>query len=256
MKNIYRIKKNDNFVVMDKTFLYNRNLSWKAKGILAFMLSKPDDWTFYIDELVKHSTDGEHSFRAGFKELTEQGYVKRKPVREGQRIKRWETLVYENPLLSDSQDVENLNVENQDVEKQDVGNQALLSINNTKNNSTNNNNTKNDIYIRSIFEHWNSKGIIRHRELTQKRKSAINARLKSYSVKELEEVINNYATILQSDKYYWTHKWPLEQFFNPTNMERFLNEQNPFNQFMKRSKKQTNGYVPMEDRYDPTEHEF
>src|SRR5690625_1486003 len=72
MKSIVRIKKNADFVVMDKTFLNDKSLSWKAKGIMAYMLSKPDDWTFYIDELIKHSTDGKSSFRSGFKELKEQ----------------------------------------------------------------------------------------------------------------------------------------------------------------------------------------
>ncbi|WP_404453996.1 DnaD domain protein [Virgibacillus necropolis] len=116
MKSIFRISKNNNFVVMDKTGLNDKNLSWKAKGILAFMLSKPDDWTFYISELIKHSTDGERAFRSGFKELEKYGYTKRRPVREGQRIAYWETIVYENPLLCGSAHVENVDVQKLNVQ--------------------------------------------------------------------------------------------------------------------------------------------
>ncbi|UZM97330.1 hypothetical protein OL548_19285 [Lysinibacillus sp. MHQ-1] len=46
---IYRVVKNDNFVVLDKGFLNNDQLSWKAKGLLAYMLSLPDDWDFLSD---------------------------------------------------------------------------------------------------------------------------------------------------------------------------------------------------------------
>src|SRR5699024_1279312 len=122
------------------------------------------------------------------------------------------------------------------------------SINNTINNT--------DIYIRSIFDYWNSKEIIKHRELTQKRKSAINARLKSYSIEELKQAIDNYAEILKNDKYYWTHDWTLEQFMNPSNVERFINESNPFYQFLDKSKKRKNNYVPMAQRYDPKRDAF
>ena len=58
-------------------------MSWKAKGILAYALTLPDDWTFHISELARHAKDGEDSLRTGFKELKELGYVKRYPVRDG-----------------------------------------------------------------------------------------------------------------------------------------------------------------------------
>lgn len=57
-------------------------MSWKAKGILAYTLTLPDDWTFHISELAQHAKDGEDSLRTGFKELKELGYVKRYPVRD------------------------------------------------------------------------------------------------------------------------------------------------------------------------------
>lgn len=131
MSNIIRVEKNANYVVMNRTALNDTRLSWKAKGIIAYMLSMPDDWKFYMSELVKHSTDGERAFRAGFKELQDFGYVVRKPIREGQRIKVWETVVYEVPindsLLCGSVHVENEDVQNVHVQNEDVQNSRLLS---------------------------------------------------------------------------------------------------------------------------------
>lgn len=127
---IIRVAKNSNYVVMNRTALNDNRLSWKAKGIMAYMLSMPDDWVFYMDELMTHSTDGKASFRAGFNELKTCGYIERKPIREGQRIKEWETIVHEvpiNSLLTDFQEVEN-----QEVGFQEVENRTLLSTDNNQ----------------------------------------------------------------------------------------------------------------------------
>ncbi|WP_431030093.1 DnaD domain-containing protein [Lysinibacillus sp. LZ02] len=133
---IVRVAKNSNYVVMNRTALNDKRLSWKAKGIMAYLLSMPDDWVFYMEELQTHATDGKASFQSGFKELKDCGYVERKPVREGQRIVRWETIVHEIPykdsLQPDFQEVEKLQVENQEVGFQEVENQPLLSTDNNQ----------------------------------------------------------------------------------------------------------------------------
>lgn len=96
MKGIVRAK-DTNYVVMDKTFLNDTRLSWKAKGILAYMLSKPDDWTFYLDELIKHSTDGKSSFKSGFNELKKYGYVRMERKKREDGTFKWEAVVCERP---------------------------------------------------------------------------------------------------------------------------------------------------------------
>lgn len=122
---------------------------------------------------------------------------------------------------------------------------------------TNSETTTKTNYIYIIFEHWNKQGIIRHREFTQKRKSAINARLEKYSVDELKEAINNYKYVLDSPKHFWTHKWTLEQFMNPTNIERFTNDARPLEEFIKNEFKGTQKqFIPMDELYDPDKDAF
>lgn len=128
---IVRVAKNSNYVVMNRTALNDKRLSWKAKGIMAYLLSMPDDWVFYMDELVTHATDGKASFQSGFKELKDCGYVERKPIREGQRIVRWETIVHEIPY-KDSLQPDFLEVENQEVDFLEVENPPLLSTDNNQ----------------------------------------------------------------------------------------------------------------------------
>jgi predicted transcriptional regulator len=103
---ILRKVKNENYVVVDKVFVNDDRLSWKAKGIMIYLLSLPDDWKFYVEELVTHAKDGEKAFRSGFKELEKYGYVKRFPVRDGNRIVEWDTTVYENPVLGENGDIQ------------------------------------------------------------------------------------------------------------------------------------------------------
>ena len=45
LNEVIRVQKRpSSFVMMDKSFLEDTRLSYKAKGILAYLLSKPDNW--------------------------------------------------------------------------------------------------------------------------------------------------------------------------------------------------------------------
>lgn len=67
--------KNGHFVILCKSFLQDKTLSLKAKGLLAYLLSLPDDWKIYINELTVHSTDGTQATRSAIKELIKSGYI-------------------------------------------------------------------------------------------------------------------------------------------------------------------------------------
>ena len=100
---ILRVSKNkDNpYVMIDKRAINDDRLSWKAKGILSYCLSMPDDWTFYVSELVKHAIDGISSLRAGLKELEDAGYITKEQTRDiTGKIAGFEWIVYESPTIS------------------------------------------------------------------------------------------------------------------------------------------------------------
>jgi len=99
-KTMFRVcKDKDNpYVMLNKKFLNDTKLSWKAKGILAYLLSLPDDWQVYEDEIVKHSADGRDSTRSGIKELTDRGYIDRERIRDEKGMMRgYNYSVYEVP---------------------------------------------------------------------------------------------------------------------------------------------------------------
>lgn len=63
--------------------LEDSDLSFKAKGILCYLLSKSDDWEVYQAQLSDLGPDGETAVRSGLKELIESGYVHRFQKKDG-----------------------------------------------------------------------------------------------------------------------------------------------------------------------------
>lgn len=59
------------------TALRDPRLSWKAKGIAAYLLSKPKGWRIWTADLIKRSTDGRDAVLTGLAELETCGYLHR-----------------------------------------------------------------------------------------------------------------------------------------------------------------------------------
>lgn len=50
---VFRVEKNKNYTVISNYHLRDKNLSLKAKGLLSYMLSLPDNWDYSLEGLVK-----------------------------------------------------------------------------------------------------------------------------------------------------------------------------------------------------------
>ena len=96
---IIKIKRHrTSFVIIDSTPLKDASMSCRAKGLLAYLLTLPDNWVVMVDELGKHFSDGRHSLQRAFKELREHGHVTLEPVRDKNgRMAGREYHVHEQP---------------------------------------------------------------------------------------------------------------------------------------------------------------
>lgn len=95
---IIRIKKHSiNFVQIDKNILQNKKLSLKAKGLICYLLSLPNNWQIYKNELQQHATDGRDSTNAAFKELIKAGYIEQNRTRDKKGNFIYNYTVYECP---------------------------------------------------------------------------------------------------------------------------------------------------------------
>jgi len=156
-KTIFRVihDKDNHYITINTKPITNPDLSYKAKGILTYLMSRPDGWEVNIPDLVNHSTDGAAAVRSGLKELKAAGHIRYNVERSGGYIRKWVIEVYEVPGLlppdvggeetedaidSDFRNVGNsldsdfLQVGNQQVENQQVENrrEVLKNLSNKK----------------------------------------------------------------------------------------------------------------------------
>jgi hypothetical protein len=98
---IIRVEKDKEnpYVMVNKEYLDNKKLSFKAKGLLTYLLSKPDDWSVYVEQLKQTSKDNRSSVDSAIKELIKYKYVKRIARKKDKgQFKGYDYTVYENPL--------------------------------------------------------------------------------------------------------------------------------------------------------------
>ena len=231
MSGIVRVEKNGNYTVLHRAALNDKRLSWKAKGIIAYMLSMPNDWVFYMDELMTHSTEREKAFRSGFNELKEHGYVKRFPVYENKKIVRWETVVFESPQIHE----ENLLSQNVQVGKVDVGlvdvqKEALLSTElELSTDPVLSTEKKNNVELAlddtlAIIEYLNVKASKSFKATTSATKKFINGRLaEGHTVEDFKRVIDIKVSQWLNNPDMNSYLRP-STLFSPTNFENYLNE--------------------------------
>ena len=79
MNLIYKAQKNaaHPYVMILRETLYDKNLSLKAKGLLCFILSKPDDWQIYVRSLAAELMESKNTVGSIINELIEKGYCVR-----------------------------------------------------------------------------------------------------------------------------------------------------------------------------------
>lgn len=118
---------------MSNYHLRDKELSLKAKGLLSFMLSLPDDWDYSLNGLVAICKEQETAIRNTLLELRERGYLVVEKVHNEKGLFEYNYLIYEFPIeiekKHDNPDGGFLGVDNPDVENQSQINTNKQSIN-------------------------------------------------------------------------------------------------------------------------------
>lgn len=92
----------NNYTRLPNEMLRNATLSWKARGLLCYLLSLPDDWTVNLKHLTTQAPDGRDSLLTGIAELRKAGYIKLQEVRSTQgKFAGVEYYVYDIPQEPD-----------------------------------------------------------------------------------------------------------------------------------------------------------
>ena len=116
MINRAKEKLHKNFTIIPNE-VFNGNLSPKAIGIFAYLLSKPESWKFNEIEIQKHFKAGKDLIKSGLKELEKNKMLLRKKIRD----KKGKFIKTEYILYPNDEDFKESNSSLPDVGKSDDG---------------------------------------------------------------------------------------------------------------------------------------
>jgi hypothetical protein len=89
---------NQSYSMISNAAIQDKSLSFKARGLLCYLLSMPDDWKVYTKDLINRTPDGRDSIRAGLKELIEAKYINRvQPRLSSGKMGEFIYYVYQEP---------------------------------------------------------------------------------------------------------------------------------------------------------------
>ena len=183
MNKVTRIK-NANYTTISNVFLRDKELSLKAKGLLATILSLPENWDFSIKGICATIKEGTTAVYSAIDELKERGYCKVVTNRnEKGMIVGNDYTFYEDPSM------ENLN----------VGNQTQINTNislpNTKDTNNKEKNKEKEINKELFEQCWiaykrkgsKKKSLEYWKKLTDVEKQNVMPHIKAYvSTRELQ----------------------------------------------------------------------
>ena len=107
---------------MSNYHLKDRSLTYKAKGLLSFMLSLPSDWDYSLKGLCAISKESRDGIRSILKELQEHHYLEIEKTRGDKGYFEYNYLIYEIPhfinreMIKNTPDTENPYLDVPDME--------------------------------------------------------------------------------------------------------------------------------------------
>ena len=155
-----KIKLKSGFTQISNAVLLDERLSFKARGIIALLLSRPANWRIYLSEISERSNkDGIKAIQSGFKELVTFGYLELTAFineqsghfeGKGYAICKSDNTHRQRPFRSDlKQDKPKLG---QSPKRKDLKQDRpkMASYNNTKSSNTNKRNTKEQQHQKAV----------------------------------------------------------------------------------------------------------
>ncbi|WP_421752898.1 hypothetical protein [Croceimicrobium sp.] len=143
-ESIIRVKKRQNpFAQIDRSILENGDLSYRAKGVLCYLLSKPDNWETRLKDVINHGTEGRDAVRSAFKELREAGHLILVPIKsESGRLMGRGYEVHEYPISTEELEIrlsgDSEELDSRTPEKPTVGESVDIVIQNLSNSNLSN----------------------------------------------------------------------------------------------------------------------
>lgn len=91
------------YTLIRNSVLRDERLSYRARGVLVAVLSRPDHWQTSAEALSAEAKEGRDAIRVALAELEDAGYVQRIKVQTSAGTWTTQTVVYDLPQSADSQ---------------------------------------------------------------------------------------------------------------------------------------------------------
>lgn len=127
-------RRDGGFTVMDNDLFHHRRMSLKAKGLLGYFLTMPDNWEFRVRQLIKVLPEGKAAIYSTMHELERFGYL----TKEQPRFKNGEVdcvvyTVHEESIgmqevrpLPENRQADKFQIINNKIKKENVNNCDFL----------------------------------------------------------------------------------------------------------------------------------
>ena len=130
-------KKEENYSTISNVFLRDDRLSLKSKGLLALIMSLPNDWEYTINGIIKVVKEGKASVYTALSELKEFGYCYVTVCRNDKGVIEGNDYTFVEEPHTDFPHAENPRMENQTQINIDITKERLNKENSIKENFEN-----------------------------------------------------------------------------------------------------------------------
>lgn len=93
MADTIRLERRRGFTILPNDLVGDKRLTLKTKGLMAVLLSRPDDWHFSVAGLAAFCGVGKDAIRSALGELEAAGYLTREAIREGGKFAGTEYII-------------------------------------------------------------------------------------------------------------------------------------------------------------------
>ena len=126
---IYRIHKKNDYSVISNYLFKDKCLSLRGKGLLALILSLPDEWKYSIEGLATLVPDGRNTVIKALDELMDLGYIVRKQeTDENGKFTGYVYDIYEEPCTCNPF-TETRKTENDTLSNTNISNTNIVNTN-------------------------------------------------------------------------------------------------------------------------------
>jgi len=112
-----KLKNATNFTIVPNDLLNSPDISLKAKGLWAFIKSKPDGWDFSANRIADQTRDGVDSVKSGLQELEAANYLRRaKAVNEYGQFEGYDYEISDLPFSQEGKTVDGKSTDGKTVD--------------------------------------------------------------------------------------------------------------------------------------------